>query len=89
MALGKMVRNNNIYVLVCNSKIVIERSEPMNREFTRYYCACKTFSVGSLICDEYGIWLHSHEVAKLTKDKLLELVLSKLSVEEKSHLRRY
>ena len=86
MALGKMARTTNIYCMVCNSKAVIERSEPMNREFTRYYCACKNPLCGHrfVMNMEFGYTTRS---SKLTKYNLLELVFSIFSVEQKSYLR--
>lgn len=87
MALGKMARTTDIYCTVCNSKSVIERSERIHSEFTRYYCACKNPLCGHrfVMNMEFG---HTTRSSKLTKDKLLELVLSKLSVEEKANLRK-
>ena len=85
--LGKMARTTDIYCTVCNSKSVIERSERIHSEFTRYYCACKNPLCGHrfVMNMEFG---HTTRASKLTKDKLLELVLGKLSDEEKANLRK-
>ena len=82
MALGKMARTTDIYCTVCNSKSVIERSERIHSEFTRYYCACKNPLCGHrfVMNMEFGHTTRS--------SKLLELVLGKLSEEEKANLRK-
>lgn len=85
--LGKMARTTDIYCTVCNAKSVIERSERIHSEFTRYYCACKNPQCGHrfVMNMEFG---HTTRSSKLTKDKLLELVLGKLSDDEKAKLRK-
>lgn len=82
-----MARTTDIYCTVCNAKSVIERAERIHSEFTRYYCACKNPHCGHrfVMNMEFG---HTTRSSKLTKDKLLELVLGKLSDDEKAKLRK-
>ncbi|MFA1401259.1 ogr/Delta-like zinc finger family protein [Haemophilus influenzae] len=82
-----MARTTDIYYAVCNAKSVIERSERIHSEFTRYYCACKNPLCGHRFVMNME-FSHTTRSSKLTKDKLLELVLSKLSEEEKTNLRK-
>jgi len=81
-----MARTTDIYCTVCNAKSVIERAERIHSEFTRYYCACKNPQCGHrfVMNMEFG---HTTRSSKLTKDKLLELVLGKLSDDEKAKLK--
>ncbi|OOF38846.1 transcriptional regulator [Rodentibacter rarus] len=82
-----MARTTDIYCKVCNAKSVIERTERIHSEFARYYCVCKNPQCGHRFVMNME-FSHTTRSSKLTKDKLLELVLGKLSEEEKANLRK-
>lgn len=67
--------------------ILYSTDPDLHSESTRYYCACKNPLCGHrfVMNMEFG---HTTRASKLTKDKLLELVLGKLSDEEKANLRK-
>ncbi|OOF58913.1 ogr/Delta-like zinc finger family protein [Rodentibacter myodis] len=82
-----MARTTDIYCAVCDTKSVIERAERIHSDFTRYYCACKNPLCGHRFVMNME-FSHTTRSSKLTKDKLLALVLGKLSKEEKANLRK-
>ncbi|QPB43057.1 ogr/Delta-like zinc finger family protein [Rodentibacter haemolyticus] len=82
-----MARTTDIYCTVCNTKSVIERAERIHSKFTRYYCSCKNPQCGHRFVMNME-FSHTTRSSNLTKDKLLELILGKLSEDDKANLRK-